>query len=98
MSLRRPGAPASQPVEVVLVLLAPLLLVALGRLELLLLSLPVGVRFDEGALADGASPAGDYESGEQERKGDGDEDDDREHGVTLPVEPSGQPVPVRSAR
>jgi hypothetical protein len=42
---------ALQVVEVVLVLLAPLLLIALGRLELLLGSPAFGVRLRKGMLA-----------------------------------------------
>jgi hypothetical protein len=45
--------PRLQPVEVVLVLLAPLRLIALGLLELLLGSTALGVRLSDGVLAGG---------------------------------------------
>lgn len=66
-------------VEVVLVLLAPLLLVALGRLELLLGSQALRVRLRNGVLAGGGRSPHREEADDEEWDGDGDKDQDGEH-------------------
>ena len=64
-------------------LLAPLGLIALGLLELLFGSAPLGVGLRDRSLA-GARPAAcGHESDDKERDGDGDGDDDRQNVHTL---------------
>jgi hypothetical protein len=71
-------------VEVVLVLLAPLLLVTLGRLELLLGSPAFGVCLRGRMLTGGLRPPGDDHSGGEERDSNSHKDQDGEHTATLP--------------
>jgi hypothetical protein len=65
------------------VLLAPLLLVALGRLELLLGAAPLGIRLGGDSFARSRASPCDDEAGDEQRNRYRDEDDHREHLFTL---------------
>jgi len=65
------------------VLVTPLLLVALGLLELLLRTPTIGVGPDDGVFVDGSRPPHREETDNEQRHGDSRENDDRKHAVSL---------------